>query len=77
MATLVEQIAIDTQAVADAHAALSASQAALGASQAALLAVAPQKSILDKIEEEAGTLEQAFGDSLRASVNDLRALIGL
>lgn len=77
MATLTEQIAIDTQAIADAQAALDAAQSALGKSKAALLAVAPQKSILDKIEEEAGTLSAEFGDSLRASVNELRTLIGL
>lgn len=77
MTTLAEQIAIDTQSVADAQVALTASQAALSMSQAALLAVAPQKLILDKIEEEAGTLSPEFGDSLRASVNELRMLIGL
>ena len=77
MATLVEQIAIDTQAVMDAQDALSSAQATLDASKYALLSVAPQKAILDKIEAEAETLSPEFGDSLRASVNEMRALIGL
>jgi len=77
MSTLTEQIAIDTQAVLDAQDALAVAEVTLSASKSALLAVAPQKSILDKIEEEAGTLSAEFGDSLRASVNELRTLIGL
>jgi len=77
MATLTEQIAIDAQAVLDAQAALDKAQGTLTASKAALLAVAPQKAILDKIEEEAGGMSPEFGDPLRASVNELRTLIGL
>lgn len=68
--TLIEQVAHDTQALADA-------QAALTASQAALAAVAPQQSILERMEAHANILSVECGDTLRGLVTEMRGLIGL
>lgn len=70
MTTLVEQVAIDAQAVTDA-------QNALAASQAALAAVAPQQSVLERMEAHASVLSIECGDTLRGLVAELRGLIGL